>query len=846
MEIMIIIAVILLIAAWVLQLREEKEDGKDIQEILPIYKVEEDCILSKNGDITVAFELTLPEIFSLSQEDYEAIHQNWVKAIRLLPRHTVLHKQDWFCKANYKPESGNNNHSFLSSKATSYFEGRPYIEHRCYLMLTKKPQGRKVSTSVVNNLMRRSVVPEETTDKNRLQSFLDTAGQFARVLSGGGYIRLKRLRDQDMTGSENNPGLLEQYLYLLSPKNKPVIKDIAFKPEWRIGNNHLQLYTLAETENLPAGCSPWKTFDKYSTDKTKFPIGFAASIGHLLPCNHIYNQYIFIQDAGTTLKKLESKRRRLESLSTYSRENAISSEAVNTFLNEAISQQRLPVKASFNVMIWTDQREELKELRNHVSSALTAMDALPKEETKASAPIWWAGLPGNEADFPMNDTFDTFAEQAACFLNMESMARSASPDKGIRFADRLSGRPLYLDLYDAPRNEGISSNMGTLVCGTSGGGKSMTVNHILRSLYDQGTHCVTVDIGGSYRGLCELAGGYYFTYEEKNPIRFNPFYLSRGEVLDTEKKESLKSLLVALWKQEHENFNRSEYVALSNALTGYYETLSRDPSLEEGGIFPCFNTFYEYLQNDYTKTLREHQVKDKDFDVGNFLYVLRPYYKNGEFDYLLNAKENLDLLNQPFIVFELDNIKDHPILFPVVTLVIMELFISKMRKLSGVRKVLTIDEAWKAIAKSGMAEFLKYAFKTIRKFNGIPIVITQELDDLISSPVIKEAIINNADVKILMDMRKFLNKFDKLQETLGLSEKSKIQSLSVNKDNREIYINIGGQKDLVVKNELCPHEYFAFTTEGKERVKVLEYAKRYGSMEEGITQLITALNQQKS
>ncbi len=361
----------------------------------------------------------------------------------------------------------------------------------------------------------------------------------------------------------------------------------------------------------------------------------------------------------------------------------------------------------------------------------------------------------------------------------------------------------------------------------------MTVNHMLRTLYDQGAHCVTVDIGGSYKGLCELVKGYYFTYEENNPIKFNPFYLSEGTTLDTEKKESLKSLLVALWKQDNENFNRSEYVALSNALQGYYLHLAANPD-----IFPCFDSFYEYLEKIYTLELKAFNIKDRDFDVNNFLYVLRPFYRGGEFDYLLNATTQLDAFNQQFVVFELDNVKDHPILFPVITLIIMELFISKMRKLKGVRKVLTIDEAWKAIAKSGMAEFLKYAFKTIRKFNGIPIVITQELDDLVSSPIIKDAIINNADIKILMDMRKFQNKFDKLQEVLGMSDKGKNILLSVNKDNREIYIDIGGQLMKVYKNELCPEEYYCYTTEGKERVLVLDYAEKYGSMEKGIEMLL--------
>jgi type IV secretory pathway VirB4 component len=194
----------------------------------------------------------------------------------------------------------------------------------------------------------------------------------------------------------------------------------------------------------------------------------------------------------------------------------------------------------------------------------------------------------------------------------------------------------------------------------------------------------------------------------------------------------------------------------------------------------------------------------------------------------------------------LDNIKDHPILFPVITLIIMEMFISKMRRLEGKRKVLTIDEAWKAITKAGMAEFIKYAFKTIRKFNGIPIVITQELDDLVSSAIIKDAIINNADIKILMDMRKFVNKFSQLQDVLGLSEKGRNILLSVNKDNRELFIDLGGQEMKVYKNELCPEEYFAYTTEGKERVRVMAYAKKYGSYEKGIAQLVNETGSDKN
>jgi conjugation system TraG family ATPase len=813
---------------------------KELKDILPVMGIEHDCILSKQGDVTVVFKASLPEIFTLSDEEYEQLHQSWLRAIKVLAPGTVLHKQDWFLQTKYEADSRKGGDSFLGRSADRYFGGRPYTRHDCYLMLTKRPEGHKPCTSLFSSLLRPSLVPQDGLNPLDLQEFLDTAGRFKRLLEDSRLIKLKRIKAAGLQSYSKKTGLIERYCFLSGREDQRLFKDICLQDGIRIGADQLAIYTLGDAEDLPGMCGTRINYESYSTDKSKFPVSFAASLGLLLPCNHIFNQYIFIGDAQATLKQLEKKRLRLQSLAGYSRENAISLSATNDFLNEAISQQRLPVKAHFNVMVWSPDGTRLQEMENQVASALAGMDAAAKPETAGAAQIWWAGIPGNAADFPVNDTFDTFAEQACCFLSLESNYKSAAPEEGIRFCDRISSHPVFVDLFDAPRREGIASNMGMLVCGTSGGGKSMTVNHILRTLFDQGAHCVTVDIGGSYRGLCELTGGYYFTYEEANPIRFNPFYLAKGEVLDTEKKESLKALLVALWKQENDSFNRSEYVALSNALQGYYRQLLADESQ-----FPCFNTFYEYLENHYLEVLKAQKVRDRDFDVDNFLYVLRPYYKGGEFDYLLNARENLDLLNQPFIVFELDQIKDHPILFPVVTLIIMELFISKMRKLPGVRKVLTIDEAWKAIAKSGMAEFLKYAFKTIRKFNGIPCVITQELEDLISSPVIKDAIINNADIKILMDMRKFQGKIEKLQDALGMSEKAKTILLSVNKDNREIFIDIGGQVSKVFRNELCPEEYYAYTTEGTERVKVLELSAQYGGVQQGIEAMVRETNHSK-
>ncbi|MEO7982566.1 MAG: TraG family conjugative transposon ATPase [Bacteroidota bacterium] len=810
---------------------------KELRDILPIFGVEHNSILSKQGDVTIAYEVTLPELFTMSDQEYEALHQALIKAIKVLPRHTVFHKQDWFTETKYSADFTKEDKSFLTGSSERFFNERPYLDHQCYIMITKKPANRKAGSSLFSNLLRRSIVPEETLKPQLLQDFLDSAGQFERILLDSGFIQLKRLKDEELSGNAEYCGLIERYMNLQPNESNYLLRDISFKDGIKIGNNHCQLFTLADAQNLPGYCGSRINYDKYSTDKTKFSVGFASPLGQLLPCNHIFNQYIFIDDQQKTIQKLESKRLRLQSLSAYSRENAISRDATNEFLNEAISQQRLPVKAHFNVLVWTDNKDELKDVRNLVSSALAQMDAVPKQELDGAPQIFWAGIPGNEADFPMNDSFDTFAEQACCFLNLETNYRSSVSPVGIRLGDRLSGKPVHVDISDEPMKKGVCTNRNKFILGPSGSGKSFFTNHMVRSYYEQGTHVVLVDVGHSYKGLCQMVNGYYFTYDEKNPIRFNPFYIGEGDVLDTEKKESIKTLLLALWKKDNETFNRSEYVALSNALQLYYEKLDKDNSL-----FPCFNTFYEFLQTDFVEVLKTDKVKEKDFDVSNFLYVLRPYYKEGEFDYLLNATENLELLKERFIVFELDNIKDHPILFPVVTIIIMEVFISKMRKLKGIRKMILIEEAWKAIAKEGMAEYIKYLFKTVRKFFGEAIVVTQEVEDIISSPVVKQAIINNSDCKILLDQSKYQNKFDQIQELLGLTEKEKALVLSINKANdpskkyKEVFISLGGVLSKVYRTEVSLEEYLAYTTEETEKVKLMAHAQKFGGdIQKGIT-----------
>ena len=812
----------------------------------PLLRVENNCIISKFADITAAYRVTLPELFTLTAEEYEALHGAWLKALKVLPDYTVVHKQDFFIEERYTAPEEGSERSFLARSYERHFNERPYLRHTCYLFVTKTTSERMRQTSASSVLCRGFIVPREMRDTDAVTRFLEAAEQMERILNDSGLVRVERLTEAEIVGTADDAGLLARY-FALSDERRPVVnEDIRLDPgTMRIGDKYLSMHTLSDLDVLPQSVATDFRYERLSTDRSDCRLSFAAPVGLLLSCNHVYNQVIFLDDHDETLKRLEASARNMNSLAAYSRSNAINREWIEMYLNEAHSQGLRSVRCHCNVMTWAESESELKRIRNDVGSQLALMGCTPHHNTVDVPVLFWAAIPGNEADFPAEESFYTFLDQALCLFNGETNYRSSLSPFGIKMSDRLSGIPIHLDISDLPMKRGVITNRNKFILGPSGSGKSYLTNHLVRQYWEQGSHILLVDTGNSYQGLCSLIhaktkgrDGVYFTYTEEAPIAFNPFYVEDG-VYDVEKRESLKTLLLTLWKRESEEPTRSEEVALSNAVNLYLSKLRTDRS-----IVPSFDTFYEFVETDYRRLLEQKRVREKDFDLENFLNVLEPYYKGGEYDYLLNSDKQLDLLDKRFIVFELDNISSNRTLLPVVTLIIMETFISKMRRLKGVRKMILIEECWKALTSANMSAYIRYLFKTVRKYFGEAVVVTQEVDDIISSPIVKESIINNADCKILLDQRKYLSKFDGIQRLLGLTDKERAQILSINLSNdpkrryKEVWIGLGGVQSAVYATETSAAEYLCYTTEESEKMQVMELAEKLGGdIEAAIRQL---------
>ena len=630
----------------------------------PLLAVENGCIVSKDADVTVAFKVELPELFTVTSNEYEAIHSAWHKAVKVLPDFSIVHKQDFFIEEKYQPEIDKDELSFLSRSFERHFNERPFLNHFCYLFLTKTTKMRSRQESTFSTLCKGKIIPKEIEDKETVTKFLEAVGQFERIMNDSGFITLRRLRADEIVGTETTAGIVEKY-FSLSQNDTTVLKDISLNPEeMRIGDDFLCLHTLSDVEDLPGNVGTDSRYERLSTDRSDCRLSFAAPVGVLLTCNHVYNQYIFIDDHAESLKRFEQTARNMQSLSRYSRSNQINRAWIEEYLNEAHSKGLVSVRCHCNVMAWSDDREELKHIKNDVGSQLALMECKPRHNTVDVPTLFWAGIPGNEGDFPFEESFYTFIPQALCFFTGETNYKSSLSPFGIKMVDRVTGRPLHLDISDLPMKKGVITNRNKFVLGPSGSGKSFFMNHLVRQYYEQNSHIVLVDTGNSYQGLCEMihrktkgADGIYYTYSEEKPISFNPFFTDDYK-FNVEKKDSIKTLLLTLWKSEDDKITKTESGELGSAVSAYIKKIQQDRS-----IVPCFDTFYEYMLNDYRAELEKRDIKVSrdDFNVDNFLTTLRQYYKGGRFDFLLNSRENIDLLHKRFIVFEIDSIKGAPV-----------------------------------------------------------------------------------------------------------------------------------------------------------------------------------------
>jgi conjugation system TraG family ATPase len=802
---------------------------KKFEEIYPIFRIDETSgvIISVNCDLTMAFEVTHPEIFTLSEGEIDQITESYTSAVKTLPVGYIMHKQDWFVARAYEPDLGSpavRKGNFVAFDNELHFAERPYLQHRAYVYITrpchdgKNPSRR---TSRHSSLLKRHLVPRDILQQATWDLFTDACEQFEYLMNGSGKVGVRRLSLGEIVGDETNPGLLENYTSLSFDDRSLYELETAGDGSLQVGNKTVFTFVISELGVFPPTVSNSLVYEPYSSDRFGIPIGTGTFLGLGLPFNHIYNQVIRIEDRSALSRRLVSEIKRHHSFSEWEKSNQVSMGYKDEFLLEMEKSARVAVRAHFNIMVWDRDRESAESYRSGTASALSNLGFTPRQARHDISTLYWSCIPGNIAELGNDNWLTSFAEEAVCLLSLESNYNDAPFSKsGIRMTDRF-GHPRMVDLFDEPLRKGSISNRNTFIVGPSGSGKSFFTNNMVYYLLTAGMHVSIVDVGHSYRRLCEVMGGRYITYERENPISFNPFYFRDLQPRE-EDEDALSELLLSLWKSDNEGITNAELTTIRDIIHNYYVSL-RERQARNERIFPCFDTFYDYTRNSYPEVFSRNGGREgREFDLTNFLYCLKPYYRDGQYGFLLNSRSNIDLMELPFVIYELDNIKDHPVLFPVTTIMIMNTYVRKLFSVRGVIKTLIIEEAWKALTKEKFANFLRWASKTVRKHDGALVVVTQELDDLVGSEVVKDAIINNSDIKVLLDQKNYENRFTEIEALLGLSPKQSaiVQSVNRSLDHkrppyREACVML---KELtkVYGIEVSPTAYAAFTTKKSE------------------------------
>jgi conjugation system TraG family ATPase len=787
---------------------------KNLESTLPVLGFNGDVQVSNNLDLTIGFRLKLPEVLSCSVEQLYMLHDTFQRMINLLPAGSFIHKQDFFLINEFHPmESESETTGAKESLKESYlehFDGRRYLKHNCCFYISLLNNG------LLKNYLESALIfsrKERNLEKLQYDKINELRSNVVAIFNQNG-IGCEPITRKEAIGDDHSLGLIERFLSLNFTENHPALGGIDFRDRLKVMDQFVEVLSLSDYSHIPAELRPASQHPQ-----TGLPVSLVYPVSYHLPFSHITNQFIYIPDQQEIKGFLEGSYKKIFSLSKFSSENKVNAGLIESFLDQVQTSGEKIVKTHFNVMLFDSALKDLKQHKSETSSAFSMMNCFPYQHTHDLPMLFFSCVPFS-TQLPETELFITQVPQACCLTNFEGELKNSQSDFTIRLSDRLEGCPVKIDISDEPMHKHLIHNRNKIIIGGSGSGKSFFTNHLLRQYAESGNcHIVLLDVGRSYELLTiylkerlkDQGGAMMVEFTTETPISFNPFILE-GE-LDIERKQTILSVLYTIYK---ENLSEMEKDVIAHSLTEFFVAGSSERS---------FNGFYEFCQSYIPKLVKEQSIQ---FNSNEFFFILGKYYRGGEYDYLLNKEMDTDeFFHCPFIVFELDNIKDHATIFPVATLIIIDIFMQKMRRLKGVRKVICIEEAWKAIATPQMAAYIKYFYKTIRKFFGEAMVVTQEVDDVISSPVIRDAIINNADTRILLDMSKFRNKFQSISDTLGLSEFQKDQILSINKNLpsgrklKEVFIGLGSYSQ-VYALEVSKPEYYCYTSEQSEKEMILK------------------------
>ncbi len=770
------------------------------------------CLFNLKGDFGVILGLDNPVLqYSADSSKYDSFHQLYTNLIKILGEGYLIQKQDIFSRKTYSEKFST---EYLQQKYDDHFQGRPYTSLKTFLVITKRAKVRYSQKSVMD--------------------FIQTLGKVTDLFERAG-IKIEALSKIE------TDRYVKRILSMNFHEEKIVLDNLlAEDSQVESGERAFRSITLVDTDKVELPEKVTTHLERNDKDSLKgFPVDNKAFLFDVPNFQTIvYNQVIEIIEQRSTLNKLELKRKRHSGIPDPA--NNICVEDIDRLLEDVARHNQLLVNCHFNVVV-SAKKEHIQGACNYVESSLFQQGIVANKNSYNQLELFRTLLPCNTAELKVYDYFLTTSDAALCFFLKESLNKDEKSSFQIRFTDR-QGIPLKIDPADLPMQTNRINNRNKFVLGPSGSGKSFFMNALIEQycMWNKRPNpkwlmdVVIVDTGHSYSGLCQYYQGKYITYTEEKPITTNPFSITEEEY-NIEKKDYLLTLISLLWKTAEGTVSQVEADVISSTISAYYSSFFSGESKIDR---LCFNSFYEFALEKIPEIKERESI---GFELEEFRFVLKKFYKGGEFENLLNEEVDQSLFTESFVVFEIDSIKEHKVLFPIVTLIIMDVFIQKMRFRTRYRKALIIEEAWKAIASPLMAGYILYLYKTVRKFWGEAIVVTQELGDIIGNAVVKDSIINNSDTICLLDQTKFKDNYSQIASLLSINENERKKIFTINQlDNhegrgrfKEVYIRRGSAGE-VYGVEVSLYQYLTYTTEKPEKSAIEIYIQAFRGYQMGL------------
>ena len=808
-------------------------------------------LYTKTGEYSAVLKIENPvQKYSADIDSYYDFTHLFSALVQTLGEGYALHKQDIFVRKQFANEP-EHNQEFLSASYFRYFNGRPYTDSLCYLTITQEAKKSRLFSY----------------DSKKWRDFLVKIYKVRDLLRDSG-VQVKFLNKAE--ASE----YVDRYFAMNFKDRMVSMTNVKADDETvSMGDKRCKVYSLVDVDcaALPSLIRPYTNIE---VNNTEMPVDLVSVVDNIPNAETVvYNQIIFLPSQKRELALLDKKKNRHASIPNPSNQMAV--EDIKQVQDVIARESKLLVYTHFNMVVGVPADTELQKCTNHLENAFGRMGIHISKRAYNQLELFVSSFPGN--CYSLNEEYDRFltlSDAAVCLMYKERVQHSEETPIKIYYTDR-QGVPVAIDITGKEGKNKLTDNSNFFCLGPSGSGKSFHMNSVVRQLHEQGTDVVMVDTGNSYEGLCEYFGGKYISYTEERPITMNPFRINREE-MNVEKTGFLKNLVLLIWKGTQGTVTKTEDRLIEHVITEYYDAYfngfegftpqqredlrkslviddrnssekrhesERERAARIEGIIDeiegrrkelkveelSFNSFYEYSVQRIPDICEENRITG--IDLSTYRYMMKDFYLGGNHEKTLNENMDSSLFDETFVVFEIDSIKDDPLLFPLVTLIIMDVFLQKMR-IKKNRKVLVIEEAWKAIASPLMAEYIKFMYKTARKFWASVGVVTQEIQDIIGSEIVKEAIINNSDVVMLLDQSKFKERFDTIKTILGLTDVDCKKIFTINRlENkegrsffREVFIRRGTTSGVYGVEE--PHEcYMTYTTERAEK-EALKLYKR--------------------